>query len=142
MAIRSADARWEGTMKEGKGHLALKSGAFEGQYSFSSRFEEGTGTNPEELLGAAFAGCFTMALNVTLERNGTTPDYVHTIAKVHLGKNADDQFAVTKIELIVEASVPNVSEETFMKLAEDAKSNCIISRALNVDEMTVTATLK
>lgn len=142
MAIRSADARWEGTLKEGKGNIAVKSGAFEGQYSFSSRFEEGTGTNPEELLGAAHAGCYTMALNVTLERNGTTPNFVQTIAKVHLGKNADDALAITKIELIVEAEVPDLSDEDFQTFAEDAKNNCIISRALNVGEVTVSATLK
>lgn len=142
MAIRSADARWEGTLKEGKGNIAVKSGAFEGQYSFSSRFEEGTGTNPEELLGAAHAGCYTMALNVALERNGTTPNFVQTIAKVHLGKNAADALAITKIELIVEAEVPGLSDEDFQTFAEDAKNNCIISRALNVEEVTVSATLK
>ncbi|MEM9955153.1 MAG: OsmC family peroxiredoxin [Chloroflexota bacterium] len=142
MAIRSADARWEGTLKEGKGHLSLKSGAFEGQYSFSSRFEEGTGTNPEELLGAAHAGCYSMALNAALERNGTTPNYVHTIAKVHMGKNDADQLAVTKIDLIVEADVPGLSAEDFQTFAEDAKANCIISRAINVEEMTLEATLK
>ncbi|GAB5492305.1 MAG: OsmC family protein [Phototrophicaceae bacterium] len=142
MAIRSADARWEGTLKEGNGKLSLKSGAFEGQYSFSSRFEEGTGTNPEELLGAAHAGCYSMALNAALERNGTTPNFVHTIAKVHMGKNADDALAVTKIELIVEADVPDLSAEDFQKFAEDAKDNCIISRAINVEEMTLSATLK
>lgn len=142
MAIRSADARWEGTLKEGNGKLSLKSGAFEGQYSFSSRFEEGTGTNPEELLGAAHAGCYSMALNAALERNGTTPNFVHTIAKVHMGKNADDALAVTKIELIVEADVPELSAEDFQKFAEDAKDNCIISRAINVEEMTLSATLK
>ena len=142
MAIRLADARWEGTLKEGKGTLKLHSGAFEGQYSFSSRFEEGTGTNPEELLGAAHAGCYSMALNAALERNGTTPNYVHTIAKVHLGKNADDQLAVTQVDLIVEADVPNLSAEDFQTFAEDAKNTCIISRALNVDVMTLEATLK
>lgn len=139
---RSADARWQGTLKEGNGQLKLKSGAFEGQYSFSSRFEEGTGTNPEELLGAAHAGCYSMALNAALERNGTTPNFVHTIAKVHMGKNADDQLAITKIELIVEADVPGLSAEDFQTFAEDAKTGCIISRALSVDDMTLDATLK
>jgi len=142
MAIRSADARWEGTLKEGQGELKLKSGAFEGQYSFSSRFEEGTGTNPEELLGAAHAGCYSMALNAALERNGTTPTYVHTIAKVHMGKDDADQLAVTKIDLVVEAEVPGLSAEDFQTFAADAKENCIISRALNVAEMTLSATLK
>ncbi len=142
MAIRSADARWEGTLKEGKGNVALKSGAFEGQYSFSSRFEEGTGTNPEELIGAALASCYSLQVSVNLERKGTLPNYVHTIAKVHLGKNADDAMAITKIDLIVEADVPGITAEEFEAVAEDAKNNCIVSRALNVDEMTVSATLK
>ena len=105
MAVRKAEAVWKGNLKDGSGRMKLGSGSFEGAYSFSSRFEEGTGTNPEELLGAAHAGCYSMALNAALERNGTTPDYVHTIAKVHMGKDANDQLAVTKIDLIVEASV-------------------------------------
>lgn len=140
MAVRTAEARWEGTLKEGTGNLKLGSGAYEGKYSFSSRFEEGTGTNPEELLGAAHAGCFTMALNVSLERNGTLPDYVQTHAKVHLGKNASDQLAITKIELLVDAKVPGISAEEFQKFAEDAKTGCIISRALNVEEVAVSIT--
>jgi lipoyl-dependent peroxiredoxin len=141
MAIRSAHARWEGTLKGGKGNLKLGSGAYDGQYSFSSRFEEGTGTNPEELIGAAHAGCFTMALNAALERNGKLPNYVQTHANVHLGKNANDQMAILKIELIVDASIPGISAEEFQKFAEDAKAGCIISRALNVPEITLSLTL-
>ncbi len=140
MAIRTAQARWEGTLKQGAGNLKLGSGAYDGQYNFSSRFEEGTGTNPEELIGAAHAGCYTMALNAALERNGTLPNYVQTNARVHLGKNANDQLAILKIELIVEASVPGISAEQFQKFAEDAKTGCIISRALNVEEMTLSVT--
>ena len=142
MAVRKASARWEGTLKEGKGTVALDSGAFEGQYSFSSRFEEGTGTNPEELIGAAHAGCFTMALNVALERAGHLPNFVSTTAKVTLGKNAADQLAITNIDLIVTGSVDGIDAETFTKFAEEAKDGCIISRALNVESMTVTATLE
>lgn len=141
MAIRSAHARWEGTLKGGNGNLKLGSGAYDGQYNFSSRFEEGTGTNPEELIGAAHAGCFTMALNAALERNGKLPNYVQTDAKVHLGKNANDQMAILKIDLVVNASVPGISAEEFQKFAEDAKTGCIISRALNVPEITLSVSL-
>jgi len=142
MAVRTASARWEGTLKEGKGSMTMGSGAFEGQYSFSSRFEEGTGTNPEELLGAAHAGCFSMALNAALGREGFEPVYVDTSARVTLGKNADDQLAITKIELTVEAEIPDISEEKFVEMAEATKEGCIISRAIAVEDMSVTATLK
>lgn len=139
---RTANARWEGTLKEGEGKLKLGSGAFEGRYSFSTRFEDGTnGTNPEELLGAAHAGCFTMALNSSLNNNGTPPTYVETTAHVSLGK-IDDKTAITKIHLVVDAEVPGLSEAEFKKFAEDTKEGCIISRAINVPEMTVEATLK
>lgn len=141
MAVRSATARWEGTLKEGAGKVSLGSGAFEGQYSFSTRFEEGTGTNPEELLGAAHAGCYSMALNVALERAGHTPNYVHTEAKVHLNR-VNDAMTVNQIDLIVEADVPGVDDATFQEFANDAKKNCIIARALNVPEITLQATLK
>jgi osmotically inducible protein OsmC len=141
MAVRSATARWEGTLKEGAGKVILGSGAFEGQYSFSTRFEEGTGTNPEELLGAAHAGCYSMALNVALERAGHTPNYVHTEAKVHLNR-VNDAMTVNQIDLIVEADVPGVDDATFQEFANDAKKNCIIARALNVPEITLQATLK
>lgn len=142
MAIRNADARWEGTLKEGKGNLKLGSGAFDGQYNFTSRFEEGTGTNPEELLGAAHAGCYSMALNASLERNGTVPNYVHTVAKVHIGKNDAGQTAITQVDLLVEADVPGLSNEDFQRIAEETKTGCIISRALNIPNMTLNATLK
>jgi lipoyl-dependent peroxiredoxin len=142
MAVRNADAHWAGTLKEGTGTLKLGSGAFEGQYNFTSRFEEGTGTNPEELLGAAHAGCFTMALNAALERSGTTPNYVHTAAKVHIRKNDAGQNAIMEIELLVDADVPGLSNEDFQKVAEDTKTGCIISRALNVPTITLNATLK
>ncbi len=141
MAIRSATARWEGTLKEGAGKLSLGSGAFEGQYSFSTRFEEGTGTNPEELLGAAHAGCFAMALNAALERAGHTPNYVHADAKVHLNR-VDDALTINQVDLIVEAEVPGVDDATFQQFATDAKNTCIISRALNIPEVTLQATLK
>lgn len=142
MAVRTAEAQWEGTLKEGNGTLKLGSGAFEGAYNFSSRFEDGTGTNPEELLGAAHAGCYSMALNNDLHGAGYTPTYVNTVAKVHYGRaDADSPLAITKIDLTVEAAIPDIDEATFAKMAEATKENCIISRALNVAEMTVDAKL-
>lgn len=140
MAVRSATARWEGTLKEGAGKLSLGSGAFEGQYSFSTRFEEGAGTNPEELLGAAHAGCFAMALNASLERAGHIPNYIHADAKVHMNR-VDDALTINQIDLIVEGDVPGIDQATFQQFATDAKDTCIISRALNVREVTLQATL-
>ena len=140
MAVRSAEAKWSGTLQEGKGNIKLESGAFEGAYSFSSRFEEGTGTNPEELLGAAHAACYSMALNEALGREGFSPEYVNTTAKVHMVKT-DDGLTITKIDLITEAKIPNIDEATFMAQAEAAKTGCIISRALSAVEMSLEATL-
>jgi osmotically inducible protein OsmC len=140
MAIRTAKAAWNGSLKEGNGSLALGSGAFEGRYSFSSRFEEGTGTNPEELLGAAHAGCFSMALAAGLGRAGFSPKRVETVAKVHLGK-VDAGMAITRIDLETRAEVPDIDEATFQKHAEDTKSGCIVSRALAAVEMRLDAKL-
>lgn len=136
MAVRSANAKWQGTLKEGNGHLSLGSGAYEGQYNFSSRFEEGVGTNPEELLGAAHAGCYSMALNATMERAGITANYVNTTAKVHIGRE-DGTLKITQIDLHVEADVPGVDEAQFMQMAEDTKTGCIISIALSAVPMTL-----
>jgi lipoyl-dependent peroxiredoxin len=145
MAVRNAQAHWEGTLKEGKGTLKTGSNAFGEngmQYNFTSRFEEGNGTNPEELIGAAHAGCFTMALNSALDRNGTLPNFVHTDAKVHIGKNEAGQFQILQIDLITEAEVPGLDNEVFQKIAEETKTGCIISRALNIPTVNLTATLK
>ncbi len=141
MTIRTAEARWEGTLKEGNGHLKLGSGAYEGQYNFTSRFEEGVGTNPEELLGAAHAGCYSMALNNGLVLAGFMPNYVHTSAKVHLTRS-DGVTSISKIELTTEAQIPNIDDAKFQEFAQDTLVKCIISRALNAVEMTVEATLK
>lgn len=140
MPTRNAEATWDGDLKGGSGTLKLGSGAFEGSYSFSSRFEDGEPTNPEELLGAAHAGCFSMALSADLGRDGYEPDHIHTDAHVHLEK-VDDEFSITKIELETEGSVPDIDEETFKEYAESAKETCIVSRALAVPEVTLTATL-
>ncbi|MCA9884726.1 MAG: OsmC family peroxiredoxin [Anaerolineae bacterium] len=138
MAVRSASAKWEGTLKEGKGTLNTSLG--EHQYSFSTRFEDGVGINPEQLIAAAHSGCFTMALNAALERAGTPADYVQTEAKVELTRG-DSGLAITHIELVTEGKVPGIDEATFTKMAEDAKDGCIISQALSAVPMSVTATL-
>jgi lipoyl-dependent peroxiredoxin len=129
MAVRSAQAQWLGDLKSGNGTMKLGSGAFEGKYSFASRFEEAPGTNPEELIGAAHAGCFSMALAHILTEAGHAPERVSTQAKVHLGKSGEG-FAITAIDLITEAKVPGIDEATFLKHAEDAKANCPVSKAL------------
>ena len=122
--------------------MKLGSGAYEGAYSFSSRFENGTGTNPEELLGAAHAGCFTMALSAGLGRAGITPTRLHTTAKVHLGVS-DGGPSITQIDLEVEGEVPGIDAATFTEHAEAAKKGCPVSRALaGVPTVTLTATLK
>ena len=126
---RKAEARWAGDLKAGRGTVKLGSGAFEGSYSFVSRFEDGPGTNPEELLGAAHAGCFTMALAHALATAGHPATSVTTTAKVHLTKGATG-FSISGIDLVTRGVVPGVSSEVFLKMAEDTKVNCIVSRAL------------
>lgn len=129
MAVRIAHAEWKGNLKNGKGTMKSETGAIDGQYSFSSRFEEGTGTNPEELLGAAHAGCFSMALSNILAEAGFEPESVKTEDHVHLEKT-DAGFTITKIEMHLKATVPGISDDDFKKHAEDAKKNCPVSRAL------------
>lgn len=141
MPTRTANAVWEGNLRDGKGSVRLGSGAFEGQYSFKSRFEEGTGTNPEELLGAAHAGCFSMALSNGLASAGYTPTKVQTQAKVYFGPT-EGGFGITKIDLDTEAIVPGIDEETFQAQAQDAKKNCPISKALSAVEINLTARLE
>jgi lipoyl-dependent peroxiredoxin len=129
MPVRKAEAVWKGDLKSGEGTMKFGGGAFEGAYSFGSRFEEGRGTNPEELIGAAHAGCFSMAFSHGLAQAGFTPKRVETSARVHLEKS-DDGFSVTKIELKTEAEVPDIDEPTFREHAEAARANCPISRLL------------
>ncbi|HEY5599410.1 MAG TPA: OsmC family peroxiredoxin, partial [Candidatus Manganitrophaceae bacterium] len=105
MPVRSAEAVWEGGLKEGKGNVKLGSGVYQGAYSFGTRFEQSPGTNPEELIGAAHAGCFSMALSAGLGKAGITPRRIHTVAKVHLEK-VGEGFKITKIELQTEADIP------------------------------------
>jgi lipoyl-dependent peroxiredoxin len=130
MPVRTGQAVWEGDLKNGKGIVKFGSGAFEGRYSFSSRFEEGKGTNPEELIGAAHAGCFSMALSHELAQAGHTPNRVSTTAKVHLDKGSEG-FKITAIDLITEADIPGIEENEFLKIAESAKKGCPVSQALS-----------
>lgn len=140
MPVRSADARWEGSLQAGKGTMRLAGGAYEGPYSFSSRFEEGSGTNPEELIAAAHAGCFSMALSGGLGRAGHEPVSVQTTAKVHLEKG-DAGFGISRIDLVTEAEVPGISEDDFQQAAETAKQNCPVSKLLAAAEITLEAKL-
>jgi osmotically inducible protein OsmC len=141
MPTRTAEARWEGNLRGGQGRVRLGSGAYEGPYSFVSRFEQGEGTNPEELIGAAHAGCFSMALAAGLVRAGFEPERIHTTAAVHLEK-VDEAFTITRIELKTEAEVPQIAEDAFQELAAAAKKNCPVSRALAGVEIELDAKLK
>jgi osmotically inducible protein OsmC len=137
MPVRSAQAVWEGTLKEGQGVMKLSSGAFEGPFSFNTRFGDTPGTNPEELIGAAQAGCFSMFLSALLTNNGTPPKRISTSAKVHLGEGP----TIHTIELNTEAEVPGLDEAKFLELAENAKANCPVSKALAGPEIKLSATL-
>lgn len=129
MAIRKATAVWQGNLKEGKGTLELGSGGFQGPYTFKSRFENGTGTNPEELIAAALAGCFSMALAHILTEAGYAPQKIATLAKAHLGV-VRDGFAINIIELDTEVTVPGIETDKFLQYAGEAKTNCPVSKAL------------
>jgi osmotically inducible protein OsmC len=129
MPLRKAEAVWEGSLKEGKGRVKLGSGAYEGAYSFATRFEDKPGTNPEELIAAAHAGCFSMALSAGLGRAGFTPTRIHTTADVSLEK-VGEGFKITSITLHTDAQVPNITEQQFKEAAEKAKAGCPVSQAL------------
>ena len=141
MPKRKADAVWNGDLKNGKGTMKFGSGAFEGAYSFASRFEEGTGTNPEELIGAAHAGCYSMALSADLAKGGYSPESVETSAEVTL-EIKDDGPSITNILLNVKGSIPDIDEDTFLEFAEGAKKNCPVSKALAATNITLNATLQ
>ncbi len=139
---RTAEAEWNGDLKGGKGRVKAGSGGYEGNYSFATRFENGAGANPEELLGAAHAGCFSMALANSLATSGFTPTSIKTRADVHLNKD-DKGFLINLIELTVDAVVPKVDRATFDQHVEKTKTGCIISRSLAaVPSITVTTTLR
>ena len=140
MPVRKASAVWNGTLKDGSGTMSLGSGAYEGSYSFGSRFEEATGTNPEELIAAAHAGCFSMALSAGLGRSGFDAKRVSTSATAHLEK-VGEGFQITRIELNTEAEIPGIDEATFQEHAEEAKTNCPVSQALAGVEISLQAKL-
>jgi lipoyl-dependent peroxiredoxin len=141
MAKRQASARWDGSLTDGNGTMRMATGAFEGPYSFQSRFEEGDGTNPEELIAAAHAGCFSMALSAELGRAGNEPESVETDATVHL-EEVEGGFAITRIELSTRARVPGISDDEFQEIANAAKQGCPVSQALaGVDSIELDARL-
>jgi osmotically inducible protein OsmC len=140
MAVREGSAEWQGGLKDGKGTLEVGSGVFEGQYSFGSRFEEGTGTNPEELIAAAHAACFSMAFAGELEGAGHIAEKVETTAHVRV-EPADGGFAITKSELKTTAVVPGISAEDFQSIAEGAKQGCPVSKALTGVDISLEAEL-
>jgi osmotically inducible protein OsmC len=137
MTVRTSSAQWEGTLKEGSGTMRLGSGAYEGPYTFASRFETGPGTNPEELIGAAHAGCYSMFLSALLTKAGFTPKKIHTTAAVHLGEGP----AITLIELTTRADVPGLAAADFQQHAQAAKQGCPVSKALAGPKITLNATL-
>ena len=141
MPTRKSQAEWQGNLKGGKGRMSLGSGSFVGSYSFGSRFEEAQGTNPEELIGAAHAGCFSMAFAHELDQKGYTPQKVSTEARVELEKKVDG-FAITTITLDTQAEVAGVDEKTFQHIAEEAKKGCPVSKALAGVEIKLQAELK
>lgn len=138
MAIRHAEAQWQGTLKEGGGRLKLESGVFEGPYTWADRFADGGGANPEELLGAAHASCYAMFLSAILTRNNYPPTRIDARASVHLG----DGPTITRIDLDVTAEVPGLDGDKFQEYAQEAKDKCPVSKALAaVEEIVLTATL-
>lgn len=137
MAIRSSTAEWKGTLKDGSGTMKVGRSGYEGPFTFASRFESGPGTNPEELIGAAHAGCFSMFLAALLTKAGFKPTRIGTTATVHLG----DGPTITLIELDTQAEVPNLTESDLQKHAEDAKRGCPVSKALAGPEIRMQARL-
>jgi lipoyl-dependent peroxiredoxin len=140
MPTRSSTARWSGNLARGKGTMSLGSGAFEGSYSFASRFESGEGTNPEELIAAAHAGCFSMQLAALLSEAGHEPDSVQTTAAIHLDKD-NDGFSITRSALSIEVKVGGLDDAEFQKHAEEAEKTCPVSRALGAIEIDLDAKL-
>jgi len=141
MPTRTSEAKWSGDLKQGSGTMKLGSGAYEGAYTFKSRMETGPGTNPEELLAAAHAGCFSMALSAMLSGAGHVPKSVKTVANVTF-EPKDGGFAITKIALVTEGQVPGLDAAGFQKIAEEAKKGCPVSKALAaVPEITLSAKL-
>lgn len=142
MPTRTADAEWTGTMQEGSGRMRFGSGAFDGAYTWSSRFAEERGTNPEELIAAAHSGCFSMAFAGNIGKAGFTPEHIETTARVHI-ERGDAGFSITRIELVTRARVAGIDDAAFQEIAERTKQTCPVSRALAaVPEVMVEATLE
>ncbi len=141
MPTSKSNATWNGNLKNGNGVMKFDSGSYEGEYTFASRFENGKGTNPEELIGAALAGCFAMALSKELAEAGHDPQSVDARAEVTF-EVADGGPAITGITLIAKADVPGIDEETFLEFAEGAKEGCPVSKALEGTNISLNATLK
>jgi osmotically inducible protein OsmC len=141
MPTRNAHAEWNGSIGEGSGKMMFGSGAFEGRYSYKSRMEEGPGTNPEELIGAAHAGCFSMALSVVLGAGGHEPESIKTDAKVHFVKEGEG-FVIKSIELTTRGRVPGLDNDGFVEAAQAAKENCPVSQALTGVEISLDAALE
>jgi lipoyl-dependent peroxiredoxin len=140
MATRFADAEWRGDLQKGQGKMRLGTGMFEGNYTYKSRFTEGPGTNPEELIAAASAGCFTMAFSNELSKAGFTPTLVKTHAEVTM-ETVDNAPTIKKVHLTTEADVPGIDEKRFQEIGEGAKKNCPVSRALAAIQIELTARL-
>ena len=140
MIVRTAEAEWRGNLKQGQGKVKAQSGVLDAAYSFAKRFESEKGTNPEELIGAAHAGCFSMALSGALGKAGFEPKRIQTKASVYLDK-VGEGFGITKIELDCEAEVPGISEQAFLEQANGAKANCPVSRALAATQISLKARL-
>lgn len=140
MPDRSSTAVWEGSIMDGKGTMTIGTGAWTGPFSFKSRFEDGKGTNPEELIAAAHAGCYSMALSAALSKSGTPPTKVETTAKVNLAK-IETGFAIDKIHLVTKAKVPGIDAAKFKEIAETAKKNCPVSKVLAGAAITLDASL-
>jgi lipoyl-dependent peroxiredoxin len=141
MAIRTANARWEGTLTEGSGVMRTGKGGLSGNYSFQSRFEEGEGTNPEELIGAAHAGCYSMALSKGLTDAGFPPTSIDTTASVHFDR-VEGQATITRVDLVTSATVPGIDDAQFQKIAAATKDGCPVSRLLAKGaEITLAASL-
>lgn len=141
MPVRKAQAEWKGDLKSGHGNVSTESGALFSPYAFTSRFEDGTGTNPEELIGAAHSACFAMAFSHALASAGFPPTAVKAEDKVSIEK-VGDGFSITKIEITCEGWVPKIDAATFQKIAEEAKTNCPVSKALAGTKLILQATLK
>ena len=140
MAIRTARAIWEGNLRRGKGAIRSESGILKGNYSYTSRFEDGKGTNPEELIGAGLAACYSMALAGLLEQKGFPPKRIDTLAHVELGQD-DSGPKINWIELETEADIPRIEERQFLEFADIAKRNCPVSKALSATQIKLNARL-